>query len=45
MTENLSDLPESGPVKCCDACTCSNPHRSEPVEGQDDSPAVNVQES
>jgi hypothetical protein len=45
MTETLSSLPESGPVvRCCDACTCSTPHRSEPVE-PDNTPEVNVQES
>lgn len=40
MTENLNGVP----VRCCDACTCSTPHRSEPVE-PDNTPEVNVQES
>ena len=36
MSENL--------LKCCDACTCTEPHRSKPME-TDEAPAVNVQES
>jgi len=41
MTENL----DGGPVKCCDACTCENPHRSTPMDVEDNTPEVNVQES
>ena len=45
MTDNLSELPEDcAPTKCCAACTCTEPHRSKPLES-DEAPAVNVQES
>jgi hypothetical protein len=39
MTETIET-----PPRCCDACTCDNPHRSTPVE-EDNTPEVNVQES
>lgn len=34
MTDNLSET-DCGPIRCCDACTCENPHRSIPVESED----------